>query len=206
MNVPDLRQPCHCDRHPGIDGAHWHSLVTGCPRDRVVARMLAEQADNPRDLRDEFVQAVSAPHYSAVICHHGNPGYCDRCDAGSTVEDRRPRERKTSRAQFNTYLERQFDAIRAINQTKGRDYTGDDDALANLRDMPRAGITGGQKLWVYLDKHLRAIETYIREGQVESEPIEGRIHDAVLYLLLFGALVEERRERDVAGAERDGAA
>jgi hypothetical protein len=33
--------------------------------------------------------------------------------------------------------------------------------------------------------------TYIREGSVKSEPIEGRIHDLILYLYLLSALIEE---------------
>lgn len=104
------------------------------------------------------------------------------------------------RTDFRSYLEGQFERIRTLNSTKGNDYTAEDDALANLRDMPRAGISGRQKLWVYLDKHMRAIETYIRDGQVASEPIETRIQDAVLYLLLFGALVEEEKTAYGTGA------
>lgn len=104
------------------------------------------------------------------------------------------------RDEFRQYLEGQFEALRTLNRTKGNDYTAEADALANLRDMPRAGITGRQKLWVYLDKHMRAIETYVREGQVESEPVETRIQDAVLYLLLFGALVHEEKTAYGIGA------
>jgi hypothetical protein len=101
-----------------------------------------------------------------------------------------------NRDDFLAYLESQFDALRELDRRKGADYTQQTDALANLRDMPRAGITGRQRLWVLLSKHLAAIETYIREGQVESEPIETRIQDAVLYLLLLGALVEEGKQGD----------
>lgn len=101
----------------------------------------------------------------------------------------------TSRGEFMEYLERQFEAIRSLHASKGHDYTHEADALANLRDRPEIGVTGRQALWIFLDKHLRAVQTYIRDGQVESEPIETRIQDAVLYLLLLGALVEEQQVR-----------
>lgn len=56
------------------------------------------------------------------------------------------------------------------------------------------GLTPFQVLGVYMHKHLRAIDKYIATGHLASEPIEGRIHDAVNYLILMFKLckVEER--------------
>jgi len=198
---------CHCDRR-GI-GPHFHSLPDGCP---VVPVLVKPPCAHGRvDEPCERCWAKGCAWYYAYgcICGEDDPAELERIAAAGSGGERLASgsERRTSRAEFEAYLDRQFAAIKAINSTKGRDYTGDEDALANLRDMPRAGITGLQKLWVYLDKHIRAIETYVREGQVESEPIEGRIHDAVLYLLLFGALVEEeQREQDGAAPEQRRAA
>lgn len=99
-----------------------------------------------------------------------------------------------NRQDLGVVIDVYFDRIRELNGTKGVEYChGDEDALANLRDMPELGITGLQKAMVYLDKHYRAIQSYCRTGDVLSEPIEGRIADMVLYLILLGALVEERR-------------
>lgn len=90
-----------------------------------------------------------------------------------------------------TYL-----AIMELNTTKGHDYAGDEDALSNFkRNAERLKLTPEQVLMVYLGKHLDAIYTYCAEGQVESEPIEGRIDDAILYLLLLKGLVHESLDK-----------
>ena len=76
--------------------------------------------------------------------------------------------------------------------TKGRDYTQGEGRLKNFyRNGERLGIPARQVLGIYLNKHLDAIETFIKRGQVESEPIEGRIVDAVNYLLLLAKMVRE---------------
>lgn len=83
--------------------------------------------------------------------------------------------------------------------TKGRDYTqgASDNAdydigrLKNFyRNAERLGLRPMQVLAVYLNKHLDAIETFFKSGQLESEPIEGRIQDAINYLLLLYKMVK----------------
>jgi hypothetical protein len=92
----------------------------------------------------------------------------------------------------SSVIDSTFQEILELNKRKGHDYAGDDDALSNFKETgKRKGIKPEQVLGVHLDKHLSAIDTYIREGQVESEPIEGRIDDAILYLLLLKGLVME---------------
>jgi cyclopropane fatty-acyl-phospholipid synthase-like methyltransferase len=89
-------------------------------------------------------------------------------------------------------LDQQHSEIVAINKTKGHDYAGEEDALSNFkRNADRLGLTPIQVWGVYFHKHLDAIETYVREGGVPSEPIEGRIQDAILYLYLLRGLISE---------------
>ena len=85
---------------------------------------------------------------------------------------------------------------------KGADYTqgaaGDAGRLKNFYTAAeRLGLESRQVLAVYLHKHLSAIETFLQKGQVESEAIEGRIADAVNYLLLLFKLIrfEGRKDR-----------
>lgn len=228
----DLRHPCHCRRQgigphwyslaegcprdrvevvpPCAHGYRTYCdacVRRACPWVKGEGCVCTEDDPAERAALDlDDVAPGGAPNRDgsgyAALAAASRPGCSAQRAVSGTERAQSGTQRRTTRAQFREYLDRQFAAIRAINASKGRDYTGEEDALANLRDRPEVGLTGGQVLWVYLDKHLRAIQRYILEGQVESEPIEGRIHDAVLYLLLLGALVEER---DGAGAERDGA-
>jgi hypothetical protein len=91
---------------------------------------------------------------------------------------------------------------------KGHDYTqgaaswtasNDHARLKNFyRHAERLGLPARKVLAVYLAKHLDAIETFLAHGRVESEPIEGRICDAINYLLLLAKMVrvEQRDDED----------
>ena len=75
-------------------------------------------------------------------------------------------------------------------------YTSDaiDDALSNFKDAAyRLGLTPEQVWSVYADKHWQAIMTFCGKGQVESEPIEGRLRDVILYSFLLLGLIEEEK-------------
>lgn len=107
------------------------------------------------------------------------------------------------RRAFSQFRDENYAQIAAINDAKGKDYAGDDDALANFKAAARdLGMTPFQVWAIYHHKHQSAINAFIREGKVESEPIEGRIHDAILYLFLLLGLIEDAKssslEEDVA--------
>jgi hypothetical protein len=72
-----------------------------------------------------------------------------------------------------------------VREEKGRDYTrGDRDPLANFYGV--SGVLGVPPLtvWgVYVLKHVYAIQSYLA-GLGESEPIEGRLCDVIVYAAL----------------------
>jgi len=64
--------------------------------------------------------------------------------------------------------------------------------LANFERVSKhLNITPQMALLIYMEKHMDAIRSYIRYGSVMSEPIEGRIKDARVYLSLLRAMVEQ---------------
>jgi hypothetical protein len=79
--------------------------------------------------------------------------------------------------------------------TKGHDYTvgnGDEDRLWNFKTV--AGLLGihpMQALGVYWLKHILAICTYIKTGELKSEAIDGRFLDESNYNLLGRALIND---------------
>ena len=88
-------------------------------------------------------------------------------------------------------------------QEKGAEYTvGSKDRLANFRGVAEdVGIPMEKAWYVFFNKHLRALQSYIKNGcQVKSnEPISGRIMDLVVYLTLFHKMVLEiERKRHAA--------
>ena len=98
-----------------------------------------------------------------------------------------------TRTEFQALMNLHYDQIIGINDTKGNDYAGEEDALRNFKEQAQEYGLSPEQVWgVFFGKHLKAIQTFVRDGDVASEPIEGRIHDAILYLFLLLGLIEER--------------
>jgi len=99
------------------------------------------------------------------------------------------------RENFLGMMEEEFQKMTELNEQKGHDYAGDEDALSNLKEAAeRLGITPEQVWAVYADKHWSAVMTFCREGQVASEPIEGRIRDIMVYGMLLLGLIEDGKK------------
>lgn len=84
-------------------------------------------------------------------------------------------------------------------KSKGKDYTqGNYDILHNFKTVASEIGVSMERAWaVYFFKHYAALMSYVKMGQVESEPIEGRVKDLIVYLLLFYKMIKERqREED----------
>ena len=87
-----------------------------------------------------------------------------------------------------------------IYDRKGKDYTqgkGDLDRLDNFKEAGRRNrITPYQAWGTYFYKHESAMWRFVKEGKVESEPIESRLYDIINYtiLLLLMISVDEAGE------------
>ena len=95
-------------------------------------------------------------------------------------------------------FEKMVEAERELLLSKGKEYAGDKDCLANFKDADCIGLNPKQKLWVYLSKHMSSIASYIKHGQeFSNETIEGRIADARNYLALLYMLIQEEKTEPV---------
>jgi hypothetical protein len=82
--------------------------------------------------------------------------------------------------------------MQGILVKKGADYSVGDDRLSNFRMIAETtGLTMRQVWAVYVNKHLFAVMKWVREGQVESEPIHGRFVDVANYMALADAIARE---------------
>ena len=91
------------------------------------------------------------------------------------------------------FLKTTLEELIHLTRTKGREYANNDDQLANFKRLgTQLGLRPEQVLYVYLAKHLDSIQSFLRHPEQDlSEPIEGRIDDAILYLILLKALLDE---------------
>lgn len=99
----------------------------------------------------------------------------------------------------------EFDELRArlnaeretIVFAKRPEYTeGKTDVLSNFKQVAEElGISPLDVWYVYFRKHISSIVTYVKNPDVVlSEPIFGRIKDAMNYLELLAALAKEKAE------------
>ena len=86
----------------------------------------------------------------------------------------------------------------AIYNRKGIDYTrglGDRNRLDNFDCVAEnMGITWAQGWGVYFYKHVSAVWKYVKEGRVESEPIEERCYDIINYTILLLLYIKRNKE------------
>lgn len=138
---------------------------------------------------------------------YGQLPYCDSCTDGSAV---RAEMKRAARAFTDTWQSRSIpvngaslrpadekllaDCIEVL-ASKGADYTAGHmktDRLHNFRTIATELGVPMEKAWfVYFYKHYASIVKYVKEGQVESEPIRGRIVDCINYLVLLNAIIED---------------
>jgi hypothetical protein len=85
---------------------------------------------------------------------------------------------------------------------KGLEYSSDTDSLANFKAKLDIGVSPMQVAWIFLEKHLSSIKSYIKLGhELSDESIEGRINDARNYLFLIACLVKEQKNKSSDGAQ-----
>lgn len=109
---------------------------------------------------------------------------------------------------FQNLLKATHDRMVELTATKGEEYANNtifgnseadhmaQDQHANFKRLSEElGMKPEQVLSVYLTKHLDAVKSFLKHGRVYSEPIDGRIDDAILYLILLKGLVVEGREK-----------
>jgi len=95
---------------------------------------------------------------------------------------------------------RMVEAERETVITKGAEYThGSLDRLASFKETAAfAGIKPTQVCLVYMTKHFQSLANFVNKGVAPSgEPIDGRIMDLRVYLVLMMALLAEERDPDM---------
>ena len=103
--------------------------------------------------------------------------------------------------EFQSLFDKNLEEIKALMNRKGNDYTDGRDRLSNFKEQAkRLGMTPYQVWAVYANKHWDAINAFVRNnGQLESEPIESRIHDIIVYSFLLLGIVQETTAPTVTG-------
>ena len=94
--------------------------------------------------------------------------------------------------QLNKIIQSQITQILQTRDDGQKEYARDvDNVFANFQRVGKyIGISQERVLMVYLLKHIDGIMAYINGHKSQREGVEGRITDAIVYLLLLRGMVE----------------
>ena len=94
--------------------------------------------------------------------------------------------------QLDKIIKKQLKQILQTRDEGQKEYARDvDNVFANFQRVGKyVGISQEQVLMVYLLKHIDGIMAYINGHKSQREGVEGRITDAIVYLLLLRGMVE----------------
>ena len=92
-----------------------------------------------------------------------------------------------------------------LMKVKGEEYTvSDEDKFKNFNSIgERMSLMPEQVCLIYLLKHMDSITNYVNKGtEYSDEKIEGRISDAIQYLLLLVTLITDEKQKS-KGVQND---
>lgn len=95
--------------------------------------------------------------------------------------------------EFDKFQDELWKECVKMRDTKGKEYANSANRFANFNRLAESlGLTNIQVAWVYAAKHLDSIAQFCRTQQTHStEPIRGRIVDAMVYLSLIAGMIHE---------------
>lgn len=100
--------------------------------------------------------------------------------------------------EYNKIVDETWNKVHYLSRLKGGEYAGDKDRLANFRRNAEALGLEMETVWaVYAAKHWDAVMQYVKDcakktNRIRSEPIEGRVDDLIVYLLLFKLIIRDQ--------------
>lgn len=103
-----------------------------------------------------------------------------------------------SHLEYQGVVQETIDEVYRLGKLKGGEYAGDEDRLANFRRNGQTLRLPMEVIWaVYYGKHHDAVMQWINDivagkERERAEPIEGRIDDMIVYLILLKCMARER--------------
>lgn len=96
------------------------------------------------------------------------------------------------KSEFNSFVSKKLGEIVTLGQQGQSEYAQGQDAFDNFNRLAvELGMDRKAVLMVYFSKHRDGVLSYLKGHKSQREPVQGRIKDMIVYLLLLWAMVEE---------------
>ena len=88
-----------------------------------------------------------------------------------------------------------FDQVRDMHTKGQKEYAMDEDnVFANFeRIAEQTSFDKKMVLWIYLMMHIDGIASFLKGHKSQRENVEGRLTDAIVYLCILWAMIEEEK-------------
>ena len=99
-----------------------------------------------------------------------------------------------NKGHFDRFFEHMIQEVKETRDCGQKEYAKDGNVFEDFSQT--AKLTGSSQaavLYTFLNKHMRGIASWIRGHKSQREDVTGRIKDAIVYLYLLWAMVEEEK-------------
>ena len=105
--------------------------------------------------------------------------------------------------QFNEFFGYIVSEVKSTRDAGQDEYASPSDVFDDfVKTAELTGTTPGMVLYTFLNKHMRGIGAFIRGRDSQREHVSGRIKDAIVYLMLLWAMVEEEESKETLNQEQ----
>ena len=103
-----------------------------------------------------------------------------------------------NKGHFDRFFECMIEEIKETRDCGQKEYAKEGNVFEDF--IQTAELTGSKPaavLYTFLNKHMRGIGSWIRGHKSQREHVIGRIKDAIVYLFLLWAMVEEQQLKEM---------
>jgi hypothetical protein len=94
---------------------------------------------------------------------------------------------------YDEFAQYMISEVQKIRDAGQKEYAEEGNVFADFESTSKlAGIEPELVIYTFLNKHIRGIGSYLKNGSQQRDSLDGRIKDAIVYLQLLWAYVDEK--------------
>tara|TARA_R110002020_G_scaffold45737_5_gene130679 strand:- start:1242 stop:1631 length:390 start_codon:yes stop_codon:yes gene_type:complete len=102
-----------------------------------------------------------------------------------------------NKTHYDEFFKHMVSEVKETRDAGQKEYASSNDVFDDfVKTAELTGATPGMVLYTFLNKHMRGIGSFIRGYKSQRENVKGRIKDAIVYLFLLWAMVEEEEHKE----------
>ena len=102
-----------------------------------------------------------------------------------------------TKSHFDEFFEYMISEVKQMRDSGQKEYAEEGNVFADFESTAKlSGIEPEIVIYTFLNKHIRGIGSYLKDGKKQRDTLDGRIKDAIVYLFLLWAKIEESQSEN----------